>query len=791
MRAKPVVVLLSLCCLLLAATASTASAAQRIDMKVLLLGASGSEPSFLGWQAELRREGVPFDQLIATPGHAPITAATLSQTTAGVEEARYQAVIVAVGQLPRCEEGGCASALAPEEWAALSAYEQTFHVRQLTAYAFPNPEVGLNGPTTSGRLDGDEATLTEAGRSVFPYLNGGVKVAPGTWGYGATPAEGAAFTTLLTDGSGASLLGVYAHPEGREEMVQTFDNNGVQLHSELLRHGQLAWVTRGTFFGDQRNYLEMHVDDVFLGDDIWNPAGHFTDFAPEDAVRMSPGDVATAVAWSRATGLRIDALYNGGGSVQYREEHAGADPLLSAFQANRTTFGWVNHTYDHPNLDCSARGFIVEEIQQNTRWARAAGFAVNAGELVTGEHSGLANLIPGSPGYIDAPPIEEAWETALGGTLSGGTYEYDVTATDPHGETNASTTTVVVAARRLRTSSVRIDFSAICHATSYKVYRRLSPAGAWALIGTVPQPSPAFNAGGAVTIRFRDTGAAGTAAAPPSVDSAALDPYGQNPVFASALESAGVRDTGADASKPYPVTPTSATGPTYPAGTSFVEGRFRVVPRWPTNVYYNTATQQQQLDEYNYLYLPPELGGGCTNTATSTCFSRPATWSDYVAAESDRIFGHMMGNDPRPHFFHQTNLAESERPEGAVFYPVLNATLADYSHWFNASEPIVQLTPTQISEQLARQEGWSTASGVTGYIEGTRVVVANGGTAAATIPLSGTEAGTLYGGTRSGWVSAARGSSTHTAASAWPAPTPTVTTSSVLSGGLAAGVASP
>ena len=417
MRAKPVVVLLSLCCILLAAAASAASAAQRVDMKVLLLGASGSEPSFLGWQAELRREGVPFDQLVATPGHAPITAATLSQTAAGgIEEARYQAVIVAVGQLPRCEEGGCVSALAPEEWAALSAYEQTFHVRQLTAYAFPNAELGLNTPTSSGPLDGDEATVTTAGQTVFPYLNGTVKVGAGTWGYGATPLEGAAFTTLLTDASGASLLGVYTHPEGREEMVQTFDNSAVQLHTQLLRHGQLAWVTRGTFFGDQRNYLEMHVDDVFLPDDIWDTTAHATDFTPADAVRMSTGDVATAAAWSRATGLRLDALYNGGGSVQYREEHAGSDPLLTAFQANRATFGWVNHTYDHPNLDCSARGFIVEEIQQNTRWARANGFAVNAAELVTGEHSGLANLIPGVPGTIDPPSIEEA-EAAGRGTL--------------------------------------------------------------------------------------------------------------------------------------------------------------------------------------------------------------------------------------------------------------------------------------------------------------------------------------------------------------------------------------
>jgi len=131
-----------------------------------------------------------------------------------------------------------------------------------------------------------------------------------------------------------------------------------------------------------------------------------------------------------------------------------------------------------------------------------------------------------------------------------------------------------------------------------------------------------------------------------------------------------------------------------------------------------------------------------------------------------------MGNDPRPHFFHQTNLAESERPEGAVFYPVLNATIANYARFFNASEPIVQLTPTQIAEQLGRQERWGSASGVTGYVEGARVVVTNGGTATVAVPLSGTEVGTPYGGTRSGWANAAVGASTHTAASAWPAPAP-------------------
>ena len=94
-------------------------------------------------------------------------------------------------------------------------------------------------------------------------------------GLPSDPAEAAEFTTLVTDGGGSNaLLGIYRHAEGREEMVGTFDGNQYQIQSQLLRHGELAWVTRGTYFGDQRTYLELQVDDVFLPDDIWDSRTH-------------------------------------------------------------------------------------------------------------------------------------------------------------------------------------------------------------------------------------------------------------------------------------------------------------------------------------------------------------------------------------------------------------------------------------------------------------------------------------------------------------------------------------
>ncbi len=330
---------------------ASAAAAQRIDMKVLLLGTSTTEPDFSAWQAALRREGVPFETIITTSaGRSPITAATLSDTLpSGTQEAKYQAIIVAVGQLPVCGES-CTSTLSPSEWTAIEEYEQTFNVRQLTGHIFPGSTYGLNGETKAGELDGTQGTLTTDGKTIFPYLQGTVKMDTGTFGYEATPlavqAPGASFDTLVSTSNGSALVGVYTHPSGVQEMVESFDENQFQLQAELLRHGALNWVTRGVYFGDQRNYYESDIDDNFLPDDSWSTTTHSNDYNLADAIREVPTDVEYAANWSEENNFRIDMLFNGGGSVRYQDEHPvgenpGPDPLVAAFQTYKSSFGWI------------------------------------------------------------------------------------------------------------------------------------------------------------------------------------------------------------------------------------------------------------------------------------------------------------------------------------------------------------------------------------------------------------------------------------------------------------------
>ncbi len=752
------------------------SPGQRIDMKVLLLSADGTEPGFGAWKAELDREGLPYTAIVRKSS-APITAAQLYDG----DHAFYQAVILASGDLKSNVQNpngtvSYLSALTDPEWAALATFERTFGIRQLSDYTAPSAGHGLLD-VGGANEDGNTGSLTAAGKLAFPYLKGPVQIANDdpvngdAFGYRGKPAPGADWQSLLNAPDGSSWLGIYTHPDdGREEMVMTVASNQFQNHNQLLRHGMLNWVTRGVYLGYERNHLELDVDDIFLGDDKWNPATNVTDYDPANAIRMSPTDVTNAVAWQNRTGLKLNMVYNMGGVTP------GGDPLLTALQGAKNNFRWINHTLEHPNLDCTTANYTAAQLTQNqAQFNQLLGSGLAAGlndpsEAVTGEHSGIANTRPGNPGTIDPPTFDTADAGTAAGSLGAGSYEYGLTATSSSGgETTASISAPVPVAA---SGSVNLTWPSVCHATTYKVYRR-PVGGAWTQIATVPPISPAFDDNGAVNVSYNDTGAAaGSAINPPASNGAALAPYPQNPSFIPAITQAGIKTIASDASKEYP-NPVTATAVgesvagNFAKGTIFQDGPALAVPRYPSNVYYNVANRADQLDEYNWIYTSPSGGGGCVPIANvTTCNAAPVTWATYLSNETRIMFGHLVGNDPRPHYVHQTNIAQSsttaadtDTTVGGTLYAVINTLLARYDAGYDRGKaPLLQLTPAQISSALMQQRNWAAAQGsVQGYIEDGAVHVKNAGAAGIAVPLTGTTVGTPYGGQRSGWTTLAPG----------------------------------
>jgi hypothetical protein len=720
-----------------ASDASAATTSQQIGLKILLITDSTAvtTPSgiaYADWQNTLNREAVPFHSVVtndASPGSTPLPA--LSRTLAnGTQVANYEGVVVATSGL---------DGLSAAQWTTLQTFEHRFSVRQLTAYVVPSSDYGLSAPNPTGGEAMDSTTsvaLTAAGAKVFPYLNK-VSLDPCTnctHGYEGKPLAGAKVDTLISGPGASSLLGIYTSSDGRQTMYQTFNQNQNLLQSELLRHGELAWLTRNTYFGDQRSYIEIDIDDAFTPDDAWNALTHSIDYSDADALRMHAGDVSTAATWEAGHDFRMDQLFNMGGSVDYALGHGDSDPLLATFQATCSSncgpsnaaagrpyanaFGWISNTYNTPYFDvgCATQNYIEAELNENTSVAaEAAGTTATGGGLgliettdptvalgaenpdvfVPGNHSGFADL--GNPATVDPPILETALtrQSASGGTLPAGTYEYAVadqfTNAAAAGLSEAGLSGPIDVAAG-PPNQISISWPAICHASDYVIYRgytatpdattgftwtRLAPAAAQdSVYGTVSTPfsatlpengptgspivaNPAsttdVSGGGMAEQTYTDTGAAtGTAiAAPPTAENAVESPWEQNPYFVPALESVGITAVGDDALKPYPNPPsatftygTTYTGADYPASATFLDGTAQVVPRHSINIFYNASTDYQELNEYQTLY-----GNGKLSACPTTC-----TWSDVIGQNVSTMFHFMMANDPRPTYVHQTNI---------------------------------------------------------------------------------------------------------------------------------------
>ncbi|MFE5817921.1 hypothetical protein ACFQ6S_31500 [Streptomyces sp. NPDC056479] len=225
-----------------------------------------------------------------------------------------------------------------------------------------------------------------------------------------------------------------------------------------------------------------------------------------------------------------------------------------------------------------------------------------------------------------------------------------------------------------------------------------------------------------------------------------------NPNLAGALADNGVKWIASDNSRE-------------PAQRS--AGAALTVPRYPMNVYYNTGTEAEMADEYNWIYTSTADGGSgiCATNPASTCLDEPldtATgYDDHIVPQEARIaLGHAVSNDPRPHYAHQSNLAEDR-----ILYPVLDKVLADYQALFAADTPVENLAQSAIGTELQRRTAWQNAvanGSVTAYRIGRTVTVnaPSGTQIPVTAPegtvkqlLLGTSAfGTPYAGKRSGWT---------------------------------------
>jgi len=184
-----------------------------------------------------------------------------------------------------------------------------------------------------------------------------------------------------------------------------------------------------------------------------------------------------------------------------------------------------------------------------------------------------------------------------------------------------------------------------------------------------------------------------------------------NPALASVLNNTGIKWIAADASREHD---TRAIG-----GAT-------TVPRYPMNIYYNTSTIAEAVDEYNWIYTSVADGGSgkCEQyTDVMTCQTPldAAGFATIADRESRTALGHVLANDPRPHFAHQSNLADD-----GVLYPVLDELLSTYKSLYAANTPIVNPTMADAGGVLLAQSRWAQKpAGLVATVSGSKVTVEN------------------------------------------------------------------
>ncbi len=194
-------------------------------------------------------------------------------------------------------------------------------------------------------------------------------------------------------------------------------------------------------------------------------------------------------------------------------------------------------------------------------------------------------------------------------------------------------------------------------------------------------------------------------------------------------------------------------------------GGATTVPRHPVAVYYNVSTVPEEVDEYNWFYNSRANGGSgyCEdNPATATCLTAPLTDADFtgyiVPTDASNDLRFITSNDPRP--FYGTG---SPNLPDYLGLTLIDAILTRYRASFTTDTPLVNLTLTQASDILTKQQDWATngmatSPAVTGYLENGTVKITNptGKPAPLTVPagttVNGTTFGESYGGELSGWI---------------------------------------
>ncbi len=813
--------------------AAAATPAQ-LDLKVLLIGGEAGDPTTAAWQSALTSEGVPFTLATASGsyGSETVTLPALSSGTVG----DYNGVIFA--DSPVAFSSSALTAVDSFESTfhvrQLDGYSFPFlGETDATAGALDGTTGTLTStaltalPELKGAIPFDTGTYgypatVNSGAPLTPWLtNSAGQVLAGLYQHPGSDAQSGVSELQLNFDYNASSLQFLLLAPGLINWVT--QNTHLGLYRNYFGQDVDDLFIADNEWSSQYQCTPAAVDPVDVGCPTavqGNPAD-----GPPDT-QMTAADVAYVANWEAQTGIKLEFAFNAAGACSapstttessanctgsavdgattYTDPGQSVDPsnpndaaFVNALIANQASFNWITHTWSHLYLGCN----VWQPLAVN------APSASSGGSMAAGAYN---YEVTATTAYGESEP------SAVQAVTVGANGEAVLSWPDA---TNGGGPGL---------STLESEFSGGSGFWGYSIYRQNPGSSTYGLVGQIPEDTT----GALSTYYFVDNGTTAPGAGPattdayptatnPGIDCAgtggadwtpatATDPttsiegqigldvafaknngftnYNPNAVITgehSGLESpnmpaamagTGIQVFGSDGSRqPNTYTISSGTNVAHAA------------PRYPSNVYYNAANWPDELNEYNTLYVAPGVSigntqypgetGHCAASGVTTCSTTPATEATVLASESHIVLSHVLANNPRMGYAHQSNLIGpatqtvngTTSDYGYTLLAMINNVLAQYNSWYSA--PLQQITDATSVQNLGYQSAWASAESagtVTATEQNGNVTVSNTGTGSANVPVTvpagstvnGAAFGQSYGGTLSEWLPQAGSGST-------------------------------
>jgi hypothetical protein len=176
-----------------------------------------------------------------------------------------------------------------------------------------------------------------------------------------------------------------------------------------------------------------------------------------------------------------------------------------------------------------------------------------------------------------------------------------------------------------------------------------------------------------------------------------------NTQFMRAAREGRVRFLVSDTSRPGWDNPTFNTGIISP-----LEPEVLIVPRHPTNLFYNVSLPEEWVAEYNLRYR--------------SYWQRDLTYDEILDEESEAIFGYLRRGDIDPLMFHQANLRTYDGRH-SLLSDLMDCVLAKYNAAFG-DVPICCLSLHDIGEAMAARAAYENAAIQAALVVGSGLVLA-------------------------------------------------------------------